>query len=233
MLARLESLAACFDGELTTVCVGGKEAAAKASVILHGDPSEQIVQYCLVTQPDLVLIPARARWLSLRWLFVPSVVSAVLRGVECPVVLVPEMLTRPRIAQVVCAVRLDGSDDPVVEQAVAVACRAGAALTLVHVVPEVSEGTLAAGLDCREAAFSVGVARERIRELQAACGASRVEVRSGNARHGIADVVHELRADLVVTADDARGLMRHLACPVVSVPAVASLRTEDRRVHLG
>src|SRR5688572_4910315 len=67
--------------------------------------------------------------------------------------------------RILCALNLDGTDDPLILHAEALAQRSGADLILLGVVPDIDEGLLLRTITGMDRPLSAKLAVERIREL--------------------------------------------------------------------
>ncbi len=248
---RLQSVAQALWGELTTLSVTDVRRArgrrdedrVMRNVVLHGNPASRIWQYACLRVPDLIVMPLRPARFRLRF-WERSVLGHVLRRTDHPLMVVspstdPAALSRTRT--VLCVVQLDGSDGPVVEHAVAVASRMDCEVALLHVVPELHEGTLLAGMERRAAPLTVPVAEQRMSRLAVPDRCVRREIRTGSISRNVAGVARQLGAGLIVVqrdvgranCPDLRSVLRKTAVPVLSVPpADYDLLTLPDRVAL-
>jgi nucleotide-binding universal stress UspA family protein len=194
-------------------------------ILLSGDPAGAICRFADVMDAEMVFLAPRVRrgWSLLRR---RSVSAAVLDGARRPVLLWRPGGGRFQLRTVLCALRLDGTDRPLLDRAMALAARSGAEVAYVHALPEISEGLLTSGLGEPDRPLSKPVAVDRLRELGVAYSTT---ILSGSTAGCIAQAARQTCADLVVVGRDAGGvdardLLRKLSCPVVSVPVGALAR---------
>ncbi len=233
---RLSVIAEALSGELVTLSViDGTSSAYETNrrdplardVILHGDPASRIRSYSSFLRPDLILMPLHRRRFRIRF-WRRSVLENILLRTDHAVMVVPdssEWDPSQRIRNVLCVVQLDGTDDLLTDRAAAIASRLNAETTLLHVLPEINEGTLASGVERCDAPLSLTVASERIAKLRVRGGPHQVEIRTGDIHRNIATVARDLHADLIVTQSDVcrstcpaiYSLQRYAACPILSL----------------
>ena len=165
----------------------------------HPDPVSGLASYAFETKMDAIMMPHGPVTVFPKG---PVFSKRLLLESPCPV-WVLDGRGRPghaeqRVQKVLCAVT--GGDLEVVKFAAALCERLGARLFLLHVVPEVSEGLLAYGLD-ENVALTTAKGMELLADLQKRAGVNAqpiVEMGSTNA--GIRRAAKTLNADLIVTA---------------------------------
>ena len=201
--------------------------------VLSGPVVEMISQYAEDVDADLVILTSRyGGWTRLWTGSVAADIAASTRG---PVSVTSAKALangrRFRCHRILCVLTLDGSDDPVVLHAEALANRFGGELLLLHVVPELSEALLAYGIAAADdRPLSESVAAQRIRELAAgiSCPHS-TSIVSGSAYTSISRIARKYGADLAVVGKpssrctdgsglDLRTLLGRLSCPLLSIP---------------
>src|SRR5262249_16905746 len=131
-----------------------------------------------------------------------SVLTDILLRTDHAVMAVPdshEWNASQGTRSILCIVQLDGTDDLLLHRAAAIAERLNAETTLVHVLPEVHDGTLASGLEPFDVPLSHTVATERMARLRVPGRSHQVEIRTGDIPRNIAAVARDIHADLIVT----------------------------------
>lgn len=211
-------------------------------VVLPGEPSETIRRYADFMNANIVFMGwrARAKW-TRPWKksVTLQVLGSTRRAVHMVRLTPGDVDYRPRCRKLVCVLNLDGTDDAVIACGTAIAARCGAEVTVVHVIPEVSEATLAWGHPQYDRPLSQAVAMDRIRDLKHKFPAGyATAVMSGELHKCIANAARQAGADLIVASralpgtwapacPDPRAMLRRVACPVVSVPvSVAPVREQ-------
>ncbi len=202
--------------------------------VFSGPVVGMISQYAEDVDADLVILTSRygGGWTRL---WTGSVAADIAASTRRPVCLTSEKVLangrRFRCHRILCVLTLDGSDDPVVLHAEALANRFGGELLLLHVVPEISEALLAYGIAAADdRPLSESVAAQRIRELAAgiSCPHS-TSIVSGSAYTSISRIARKYGADLAVVGKpssgcthgpglDFRTLLGRLSCPLLSIP---------------
>lgn len=183
----------------------GEEAAtygldrARVYVHSHPDPARSIAEFVRQAKVDGIVFPPQRR----KWL--PAVLrrKEVLRRLSgetsCPMWLMAEKEDEPprEIQRILCAV--SGRDHKVLETAGALSQRIGAKLFVLHVVPEVHEGSLAYGFD-RHIALSAENATQLLAEMQRECGTDgQPIIEIGEKNRCVRKAARALRAELVIT----------------------------------
>jgi hypothetical protein len=235
-MLRLGAIAEALSGELVTLSVVDSTAARNENgprdlmlrdVILHGDPASRIRRYSSFVRPDFLLMPSHPARFPVRF-WQKSVLSEILLRTDHAVMVVPgsfECDTCQRIRNVLCVVHLDGTDAPLLHRTATIASRLNAETTLLHVLPEVHEGSLVSGLEEFDTPLSLCVATERMAKLRVPGRPHRVEIRTGSVKRNVAAIARGLRADLIVTQRYFRrshcpainSLQRDVACPILSL----------------
>ena len=238
---QLSARAEALSGELVTLSVidsispgheNGRRDALARNVILHGDPASRIRRYSSFLRPDFILMPSHPALFGIRF-WHKSVLADILLRTDHAVMVVPDSSEwggSQRTRSVLCIVQLDGTDDPLIHRAAAIASRLNADTTLMHVVPEINEGTLASGLERFDAPLSLTVATERMARLRVAGRSHQVEIRTGDMHRNIAAVARDIHADLIVTQRGVGrwhrsaiySLQRHVACSILSLACLQS-----------
>jgi nucleotide-binding universal stress UspA family protein len=213
-------------------------------IVLPGDVAETIGHYADDMNADLVTITSRhyGRWMRFRKDSIAAELMSSTHRTVCVTSTRSLNTDRPfECRRVLCVVALDGTDDPVLLQAQALAERCSGELILLHIVPEIRESVLAyrfAGADDRP--LSERVAKQRIGDLSASLSVPHTtSVMTGSAYKCIGAAVQSHRADIVVAARflpepvqssglDLRTIMGRLDCPLISVAAPSRL---DRRTE--
>lgn len=165
----------------------------------HSDPAASIVQFAAKQNIDgIVFPPQRYKWF-------PEVVrrKEMLRRLsgesKCPIWLMAGAEEEPpkEIRRILCAV--SGRDHKVLETAAALSERVGARLFVLHVVPEIHEGTLSYGFD-QHVALSAENGLKLLAGMQRQCGTDgQPIVDIGDKNKCISKAARTLRAELVVT----------------------------------
>ncbi|HSC28037.1 MAG TPA: universal stress protein [Vicinamibacterales bacterium] len=210
--------------------------------ILEGTAATRILDHVRESASDLIVIGTHGRS-GFERLLLGSVTEKVIRKASCPVLTVPprveESATEPVVAfkRIVCAIDFSRSSVKSLEYALSLAQEAGARLTLLHVLdwPDV-----AAGRDPIDRALAEArqhtlddLARRLHRavpdEVRTWCDPEEVIV-TGSPHREIVRVAGEKSAELIVMGVHGRGaldltlfgstasyVVRHAACPVLTV----------------
>ncbi len=198
-------------------------------VSMHGDPASQILEYAQARDFDLIMLPTHG-YGGFRRLILGSVTARVLREAHCPVWTGAHMEQVPKLEdialrKVVCAIDLGAQSCPTVRWATQIAAEFGAALQIVHAIPETKDHAFAD--DTEELAAQ---AQKKIAEVQQ-CVRSQagVVVLSGEAPESVCGFTAREKADLLVIGRsvhkdfagrlraNAYAIIRQSPCPVVSV----------------
>lgn len=214
-------------------------------LILPGHPAETISRYAEFINADLLAMTSEnyVRW-SRFWKH--SVTEDVMGRTGRPLCVTDlrsvDTDYRFRSRRILCALSLDGTDDPLILQAEALAQQSGGELILLGVVPANDEGLLLESLPGYDRPLSPNLAVERIRVLGNGISVPyRTSIEIGSAYNCIRDAAQKYRADIVMAARpspgqresnylDMRWLLRRLPCPLVSVTeGVASTRSNTQK----
>jgi nucleotide-binding universal stress UspA family protein len=215
-------------------------------LVLPGNSAETISRYAEFMKADLVAMTSEnyGRW-TRSWKH--SVTGDVMESTRRPVCITDlrsaDTAYRFRCRRILCALNLDGTDDPLVLQAEALAQRSEGELILLGVVPEIDEGLLLGAIPGLDRPLSANLAVERVRELgkgiSVPCGTS---VMIGSPYKCIRVAAREHAADIVMAARpspgrtesyclDMRSVVRGLSCPLISVSGspAATCHVENER----
>jgi nucleotide-binding universal stress UspA family protein len=229
-----------------------REAGLDPKLILsEGDPSDEILRLARTSATDLIVMGTHGLHGFDRWLL-GSVASRVAHFARCALLTVPRPPeaarpgTGPLYERVLCAVDLSESQ-PLVEAALAIGHAAGAPVTVLHVLQDLSEHEAAARLARLDwPALERGLeaqARDRLADVVARCPADGTPVEqvvvSGRPYREILKRAGTSEATLVVIGihgknplerlffgSTALHVLRQAACPVLTV------RLADRREKL-
>jgi nucleotide-binding universal stress UspA family protein len=227
--------------------------AGPALRLREGDPTAEILAECVSSSADLLVAGTHGRRGLEHW-ELGSVAEQLVRKASCPVLTVPRGAAPPPGAgeapfrRVLCALDLGPTSATTLEYALALALRARAEVGVVHAMEELPA-------DSRRLELRLGVpwtaayretverqARTRLRELlpaevRRACGVTEIVV-PGRARHQVVRAARERETDLVVLGSGGSALLpfgstvaqviRHAACPVLTVPSRAPVRVPGR-----
>ena len=212
--------------------------------VLPGNPAETISRYADFINADLLAMTSEnyGRW-SRSWKH--SVTGDVMGCTRRPVCVTDlrsaDADYRFRCRRILCALSLDGTDDPLVLQAEALAQRSGGDLILMGVVPGIDEGLLLETVPGFDRPLSPSLAVERIQALGKGISVPyRTLVMIGSPYNCIRVAAREHYADVVMAARPSpgrtesnclymRSVLRRLLCPLVSVTgSLASVRSITR-----
>lgn len=173
------------------------------SVVLPGCPVDVIGRYAAFIDASLILMTPRTDFRS-RFRRESTTVEA-LRSIDRPVQIadVRELNTPDplQLREILCVVHLEGNDGPALRFAGRLAARTGSRVTLLHVLPEVSEGLLAFGVAQPDRPLTPTAALNRIRSLERGVAPLHsTAIGSGPLHKAIRRAVRETRADLVVVS---------------------------------
>jgi nucleotide-binding universal stress UspA family protein len=167
----------------------------------HSDAAASITQYAREQEVDAIVLPSpRTSWeaaFSRTW----SLTKKLLAQSPCPVWLINDSQSsyssQGEIRRVLCAV--SGRDLFVLKAAAEVSRVWNAQLFLLHVIPEINDGTLAYGFD-DHVALSVEKGLELLARLQEEAGTEAAPlVQIGSVKETIRRVAQSLNIDLIVT----------------------------------
>jgi len=206
-------------------------------LILPGNAVETITRYADFIKADLLAMTSEKyeRWTCF-WNH--SVTGGVMESTQRPVCVTDLRLAdtdyRFRSRKILCVLNLDGTDDPLILHAEALAQRSGGELILLGVVPELDEGLLIEAIHGLDRPLSANVAVKRIRELGKGISVPyRTSVMIGSPYKCIRAAAREHSADIVMAARpspgrmesyclDMQSVLRRISCPLVSVTGSAA-----------
>jgi nucleotide-binding universal stress UspA family protein len=204
------------------------------SVVEQGDPAQAIVRRACEEHCDLILMPTHG-YGSLRRILVGSITAGVLRHAPCPVLTGPHLEHAPapetiRFEKILCALDLAAESEAVLGWAAGFAHEFGAALRIVHVIPE---STWRAGGLYFDPDWQIHVAKEarsQIAELEERLHiAGNVDIEIGDVPESVAAAAGEWKPDLLVIGRGAKqgmlgrlrakayAILRQSTCPVVAI----------------
>lgn len=205
-----------------------------ARMLVSGDAAAMITEIAREQRFDLIALPTYSGGLFRRTL-IGSTTAKVLNGADCPV-LTPQhsealAYRETEHREIACSVRLDHEGQRVLKYAAELSRSAGAALSIIHVIPGRDPQTPALFETApSEDAGEIRDARRRIEELQRSAGTSAaVYVVAGAVKQAIIESTQRLRSDLLVIGrspeagalgrlrDLTYALVRDSLCPVLSV----------------
>ncbi|MBC8166467.1 MAG: universal stress protein [Bryobacteraceae bacterium] len=200
-------------------------------------PGEAKTPWEELTVPEgafLILVSGyrRSRWFTFS---LNSTASALIRRANCPTLFISEAAkadTRFAVKHIVCGVSFDSHTAALVSQASRFAELFGARLTLVHVIPEVSEDLLLCGvLGTSEIVFSATEARRKlinaVKQAQLAL-TPKIEVLFGCVDSELAKYARKHGSDLTVIGG-ARGGIPHVLYSLLDDPHCQVLRIPQAR----
>jgi nucleotide-binding universal stress UspA family protein len=203
-------------------------------IVAEGDPALKIVECAAEEQCDLILMPTHG-YGSLRRILVGSITAGVLRHAPCPVLTGPHLEHAPApeaisFRRILCALDLRPESEAVLAWAAGFAHEFGAALRIVHVLPETTwkVGGLYFDPDwqvhvAKEARHSIDDLRERLHVE------GDVDIEVGDVPAAVTTVAGEWKPDLLVIGRGARqgmlgrlrakayAILRESTCPVVAI----------------
>ena len=203
-------------------------------VIEEGDAAQAIVRRAAEEQCDLILMPTHG-YGSLRRILVGSITAGVLRHSPCPVLTGPHLEHAPppdtiRFRKILCALDLAGESEAVLAWAAGFAQEFGAALRIVHVIPE---STWRAGGLYFDPDWQIHVAKEArnaIAALEERLHTSgNVDIEIGEVPEAVTAAAGEWKPDLLVIGRGAKqgmlgrlrakayAILRQSTCPVVAI----------------
>jgi nucleotide-binding universal stress UspA family protein len=167
----------------------------------HSDAAASISQYAREQGIDVIALPSQSTGLRATFSRPWSLTKKLLAQSPCPVWLMNGSQNsdspQAEIRRVLCSV--SGRDLPVLKAAAEVSKALDARLFLLHVVPEIHEGTLAFGFD-DHVALSVENGLELLARMQGDVGTEAASiVQIGSFKETIDRVAQSLNIDLLVT----------------------------------
>ena len=200
-----------------------------------GDPAREILAEATAQRADLLVMGTHGRSGFERWVL-GSVTDRVLRKAPCPVLTVSRPADGPDqvpAKRVLCAVDLSETSERTLAYALALASKAKAALTLVHVVEGITEAMAPVPYGVSQYGLRLEAeARERLRRAvpsQAGCRVEEVVV-TGKPYREILRLAAERGASLIVVGthgpdpvdrmffgSTADHVVRDAPCPVLTV----------------
>lgn len=135
------------------------------------------------------------------------------------------------LRSILCLVNLDGAEDGLLHFSQELAQRSDATLIFLHVLPEMSEASLAYGVRGSDRPLGREVAEHRLRELTGRLSVPHLgAIRTGSAYAAIAKLAREYGVDLVITGRsdgalaplDPNAVLSRVSCPVMSVSTPAA-----------
>ena len=156
-------------------------------VVLAGESATKIADYAHSNNFDLIMLPTHG-YGRFRRLMLGSVAAKVLHDADCPVWTGVHMEQVPRLEdiafrKIVCAIDLGEQSCPTLRWATEFAAEFGAALTVVHAVPETEDG----------------LAQERVQAIQDAVGSgAEVSVIGGEVAYAVCGAAEREKADLLM-----------------------------------
>lgn len=199
--------------------VMGAEAVLVRRRLLEDEaPAEGLARLCANGNFDLAMVPARHHAFGSWWR--PSVRAAILRQSAVPVWTTGAgAVPAHPIRRIGCVVTLESDGDRHLAVAAELATRLGAALHLLHVVPAIDDGTIAAAHDRRP--LTPREARERVAALRHP-GAFEILLGEGSPRRELARLADAAGLDLLCVAaerasqgDRLSPALRAVRCPML------------------
>ena len=239
-------------GERTTFLRDLNARAQEAGVdvrvsVQSGEAAEIILLHARARQSELIVVSSHHGKFDGRAF--GSVAEDVLRGAECPTLIVPARGDSPLLREfdnALYAINLSADSESVIGRVLALVDRPEHRLTLLHVVRDTASGPAFSGPQMLGKEFERELGKDALRQLQDLIPAER----QGTvlARVAIGQVVPEIvraarssHADLVIVAAHprtrlgrrmfgvTRQLLRRAECPVLAVPARA-MTASDKAV---
>ncbi len=202
-------------------------------VLAKGDPAANIIEFAHEQGFDLIMLPTHG-YGGFRRLILGSVTAKVLHAAECPVWTGVHMEHVARLEdiafrKILCAIDLGTQSCPTAAWAKNFAAEFGAALSIVHAVPEANSQPAVYSDDTRHDDL-IKLATERVRKVQECVGAeAKVLVVGDEVASAVCECAAREQADLVVIGrsvsagvmgrlrENAYSIIRQSPCPVVSV----------------
>lgn len=202
------------------------------------DPCRAIEEICNEDCFDLIVAPASDR-LGLHSLFTPSLRAKLLRQCKVPLWTAGPCLDsacmKNGIRTVACVASFERDGNAHLPLAAAFAARMGARMRLVHVIPPVSEGSLARAIDS-DMPLMPEVAIERLRAAFAGKPYPEIDVVVGDVDRELPRLLRRSEADLAFVGPGQAScgtffrrlapVINRLPCPVICVDGAA--RAFDR-----
>jgi nucleotide-binding universal stress UspA family protein len=203
-------------------------------LIEAGDPGQKIVDCAAQEQCDLIVMPTHG-YGSLHRILAGSVTADVLRHAPCPVLTGPHLDRAPapqaiRFQRILCALDLGPESEAVLTWAAGFAHEFGAALRIVHVIPET---TWRVGGLYFDPDWQIHVAKEARHSIDALVERLHVEaqigIEIGDVPAAVSTVAGDWQPDLLVIGRGARrgvlgrlrarayAILRESVCPVMAV----------------
>ena len=218
----------------------GRSTLPGPRVVILDDPAERIARYADWIEADVILMISQRRMDWTR-IWRKSITDEVLALSNRPVQLAdPAQQAVSRCRSILCVVKLDGSDGPMLDYASRLAARSNAEIELMHVVPEASEGLLHWGTGEVNRPLSSLLATNRVHALAEDYRLSRsAHVLNGPLYKSIAQTARKTSADLVITGrapvgvrdgtyPKMRAVFRRVNCSVLSVPVFHTMADPER-----
>lgn len=200
------------------------------SILAPGDPSKVIAEYAAAIEADLIILSARDRYTLSKVLF-GSTTRAVLSRAHCPVLVSSATHCDQdrgfECAHIACAVRFGPGAREVIDYTTSLAKMLHAGITFIHVMPDVNEDLLTAGLrKPGQIVLDAGTAQEKLREMTRGVDIPYTTlIASGALDSTLKKKIRSLGADLLVVGRKrgrSSGLLEALVgvapCPVLTVP---------------
>jgi nucleotide-binding universal stress UspA family protein len=214
-------------------------------IVLPGDPAATISRYADLINANMVLMTSGSRGWTRLWKgsLTTEVLDSTCRPVQITSLKHIDGEYRFRCRNILCVLALDGTDDPIIECATALAARTGAEIGILHVLPETSEALLSWGMAGSDRPLSRAVAIERIGALSDSLPASYIAAIMRGALHkNIAAAAKQMTADVILVGrakpgawapacPDPGAVLTRATCPVLSVP-VSNNATDAQPVRL-
>jgi nucleotide-binding universal stress UspA family protein len=203
-------------------------------LIEEGDPARAIVSCAAEQQCDLILMPTHG-YGAVRRILVGSITAGVLRHAPCPVLTGPHLEDTPvpdsiRFEKILCALDLGPESEAVLGWAAGFAQEFGAALRIVHVIPENTWRVGGLYFDPDWQLHIAREARDRIAALEERLhAAGEIGIEIGEVPAAVTTVVREWQPDLLVIGRGAKqgvlgrlrakayAILRESTCPVVAI----------------
>jgi nucleotide-binding universal stress UspA family protein len=207
-------------------------------LVIPGPIPESIVRYADHIEADMLLMTTRTYGRRGRF-WRRSITAEVMDSTQRPVCVtrMPDADSNVpfRCHSILCVVGLEDQDAALIQQAQEIATRSDARLVLLHIVPEISEGLLAYGVDRAQARpLSAKLAREKLVELAAGISLPiTTSVMVGSPAKCIGLAAREHAADIVIASRvaprarfecsgaytmDLGAALSRLGCPLLTVP---------------
>ena len=193
---------------------------ATRRVLVESDPAQAVIDYSIDRRCDLVVMPTHG-YGAFHRLVAGSVTAEVLRRAQCPLWTGCHFeQTHPAFRTVLCAIDFGSENHSIVRWAAGFARSYGAALHLVHAIPESTVHSGPMYFDPDWHSHVANEARRRMDDLAAEDGTSATaHVPLGDIPEVLGSAAQELHADLLVIGRGAKAysIIRAAPCPVVAV----------------